>query len=199
MAGELEPSVEHGLVPQRGLLFTGEAVDRLRPDQLAAIGEFASRMYGVEMRQVHRVEQLLGGVALDDGETAKSEPIPATHIDFRDFADARGLSASMAGRVWRWVERTARGNLDEFDDPTYCIVDELPRVEMLGTQVDVQTLYAHVLEAMRRVELVTGSEMRDAFLIAFLNETLQPSTRLPLPLSAKRGRRLRGQSPEGNG
>src|SRR5215467_14280060 len=87
-AGDHELPVEVESVPQeaqRGLLFVGERVDGLSAEQLATIGDFASRMYGVEMRVVGDV-QALGQTALTEVETDGPEPVPATHDDFLLFA-----------------------------------------------------------------------------------------------------------------
>ena len=58
-----------------GLLFTGNAIRALSVAQLTSIGEFASRMFGVEMRPVHNVQRELGGAAVV-AEAAEPEPEP---------------------------------------------------------------------------------------------------------------------------
>lgn len=58
-----------------GLLFTGNAIRALSVAQLASLGEFASRMFGVEMRPLHDIERDLGKVVLAP-DTSEPEPEP---------------------------------------------------------------------------------------------------------------------------
>jgi hypothetical protein len=101
-AGESEPPLESEPKGREGLLFTGEAIRRLTPEQIATIGKFADQMYGVEMRAVPSARQLGElSIAVVRGERA---PVPATQKDFRDFAAAHGFTDSIARRSWKWFE-----------------------------------------------------------------------------------------------
>lgn len=181
-AGESELPVEAESAPQetqRGILFTGERVNELLAEQLVAIGDFASRMYGVEMRVIDDVREF-GRVAVTNAENAeeeKPEPVPITREDFIAFAVEHDFGRNLAGKAWAWVERIARGQQDS-RDPTSRI-DDLPRIEVLGHEADLLTIYAHVHAAMQRLDEFSGGPHRDRFLIALLNDRLQPERPLP--------------------
>ena len=173
-AGDHELPVEDESLPQeqqRGLLFTGERVNDLSPDQLAAIGDFASRMYGVEMRVIHDV-RALGQAALTEVEADRPEPVPATHDDFLLFAHKRGFSTRVAGHAWAWVDRMANGRATRKDRSSN--LDGLPPIRMDGQSVDLRSVYDHASQAMRQIDVFSGGDHRDAFLVTMVNETLQP-------------------------
>ncbi len=109
-AGEAQASGEAELRGPEGLLFTGEAIRALKPEQLAAIGDFANRMYGVEMREVRSVGQDLGEMALRTVEIEEPTPVPMQQKDFMRFARERGLSPDMARQAFLWVKNVATGS-----------------------------------------------------------------------------------------
>jgi hypothetical protein len=173
-AGDHELPIEDESLPQeqqRGLLFTGERVNGLLPQQLAAIGDFASRVYGVEMRVVADI-RALGQTALTEVETDRPEPVLATRDDFYTFAHPRGFTNQVAGQAWAWVERMATDRATRKDRSSK--LDGLPPIRMHGWSVDLRSVYDHASQAMRQIDVFSGGDHRDYFLVTMVNEVLQP-------------------------
>src|SRR5262245_42420679 len=89
------------------LLFTGDSIRELTPEQIAAIGDFASYMFGVEMQSVHTDRDLVrtpGNVV--DNHDDDRDPVPIRRRDVDDFAAEHHYPASRASSAWkelRWA------------------------------------------------------------------------------------------------
>jgi hypothetical protein len=77
-----QPNATNGgdstMLGPEGLLFTGDIVRTLSAEQLAALGSFANRMFGLEMQPIHKIARELGEhafVAADRADTHRYEPI----------------------------------------------------------------------------------------------------------------------------
>jgi hypothetical protein len=178
MAAREGVTQEEAELRQRGLLFTGEVINRLTVGQLAKLGELAGS-FGGELRIIDDVQQL-GRVALTDAETAEFEPIVFTREDFRTFAIERGIAASIATRAWWWVANSASNHLRNK-------VNDLPTIDMVGPGVDLRSLYAHVAHQVRAGSL-PAKEKRDRFLLTLLDEVLQPKVPLSRPSEPRKPR-----------
>jgi hypothetical protein len=105
-----------GISGPEGLLFTGEAIRSLTPEQIATIGEFANRMFGVELREVQSVGEYLNSGHSSENEAGEVEQIvPVTLNDFRRFATENGYSNRRAVSAWNLVmyadgQDSLRGN-----------------------------------------------------------------------------------------
>jgi hypothetical protein len=160
-----------------GLLFTGDAVRELSPDQLRAIGDFAHRMYGVEMRTVHSVEQELGDMALTVTQEEEPEPVPMTRGELIEFALTNGYTKNFANNVWRSLTS------EDYRKYIQPYISDLPGVSFRprpggrsGQQeFDLRSVYARLRSDIRpssRRRLGTPSDR--AFLAFLVNEKLQP-------------------------
>jgi hypothetical protein len=112
-----------------GLLFTGDAIRFLTPEQIATIGDFANRMFGVEMRPIHHVRTELTDA--DMPEEHETEPVPVTRNNFLDFADRHGYPKQRARIAWNTVavKRVGDEKLERFKG------DDLPPLRMLRTEL----------------------------------------------------------------
>lgn len=181
-AGEGQAVAEGELQGPEGLLFTGEAIRALTPERLAAIGDFANRMYGVEMREVRGVERELGGMTLAEVERADPAPVPMRQKDFKAFAAERGIGESIAYSAWHWVLWEKRQQETGKRQESPAIVVTLSGARQL---VELTSLYAYLRQTFKTHERTSASARQEAFLVALLNETLQPSE----PLASERLRR----------
>lgn len=82
------------------LVFTGEAIRNLSPEQVAAIGDAASRVFGIEMQAVPSLEQYRSARP-EQGEGLP--PVPATLRDFREYAKQHGYASKRAVGAWNLI------------------------------------------------------------------------------------------------
>jgi hypothetical protein len=113
-----------------GLLFTGEAIRSLTPEKIAAIGDFANRMFGVKMRPLRHLQAEL--TDSDVTEEQETDPVPVTRKDLLDFADRHGYPKQRARLAWN--SRVYGG--EESSEPQRFKGDNLPPIRLLRTVYD---------------------------------------------------------------
>ena len=112
---ETEPEVEEQ--GPEGLLFTGDVIRTLTLDQLAVLGDFASRMFGVEMQPIQNVARELGQQAVSGSELEEEEPAPVlvTRKDVLQWAVEHGYGKDSTNgaysRVYRTLQEQEYGNI----------------------------------------------------------------------------------------
>jgi hypothetical protein len=168
--GEGSTPEEPELPGPEGLLFTGDFIQTLTREQLAKLGEVASA-FGVDMRPVRSAEQGLGGVPLSSVEDEQVTPVPMRQKDFKTFAARHGFPAHTAVSAWYWVT----------DESVLCAEGERPgspAIAVTGSKgnlsVELNSLYGYLSAALERHGVSHASERQEAFLLALLNQTLQP-------------------------
>lgn len=125
-----------------GLLFTGDYVRQLSPDQITAIGDFASRMFGVEMRQIEHINRDLTEndlVAEEQGEEALP-PVPMTLEEMTEFAISHDGSKVLARNAWNslWSAHGSYHN-EECDLPDIDFIQSEKEFDV--TSVDLRSVY----------------------------------------------------------
>lgn len=174
--------------PPEGLLLSGSHIRKLRPEQVAAIGDFTSRIFGIEVQAVYDIGQELGDAMLrqviDDQE--KRNPEPTTRTAVCNFAAAHSYPYNRATSAWkelRWAHELPP------EDP-------YPRIRYIGSPpernrpvvVDLWSVYERFKESgISQLTwgrpLDTGYDDRSAhFLAHLINERLEPED----PLEFKR-------------
>lgn len=110
------------------------------------IGEFASTLFGVEMRALYDVDRELGNTILRDimDDREKRTPVPMTRTDLCNFAAEHRYPANRASSAWkelRWADGLPK------DDP-------YPRIRYIGpppernrpATVDLWSVYERLKE-----------------------------------------------------
>lgn len=181
-----------------GLLFTGEAVRALTPDQLAAIGDFANRMFGVEMRPVRSVESKLGELGLTAVEQEdQREPVPFTRTAALRFAEEYGYTLSRATHVWGEL-RGLDGRPDD-SYPKLRYVGRPPESTRSPAVIDLWSVYERLKETGVTQAVWGGTVRRDrddktAHFLADVVNTLLPIDE-PFPFK-KIGKRPQDEYPK---
>lgn len=172
------------------LLFTGNTIRELTSEQLTALGEFAARMFGVEMRQVQSVERELGRV-LESLVQAEAEPeqIFLTKEEFRSWGAEHGYAEKRADLAYRATIRTGRSpREDGFPKVDVLQEDDINRaVDLRGIHRRlIATKMEHHDDAWRSA---TAGEVN--FLAHLVNDYAQPDELLPLSREEWRHREWR--------
>lgn len=167
-----------------GLLFTGDVIRTLTPDQLAVLGDFASRMFGVEMQPIQNVARDLGQQAISGAELEEEEPEPVlvTKEDFRRWAAENGYGDRQAVLAYHSLVFTA-GSFEAKDDP-------LPMPSFVNRHkhgeeaVDLRSVHERlVITEMRTDAWIKATANSVSFLARMVNDLVQPDE--PLPASRK--------------
>jgi hypothetical protein len=176
--GEGQAPGDSSLQGPEGLLFTGDAIRRLTREQIAEIGQFASRVFGAEMREVRNVEHELGGMALANVEAEQPAPLLVNSDDFQGFAREHGFSRSLATRTWDWFRVTGQIHPlgRNHDLPPYAVFD--PTGSHLQA-IELGALYDHLYPAINSRGRFAGSKLQDDLLTTMVNEWLQPARPVP--------------------
>lgn len=166
-----------------GLLFTGDAVNSLTAEQLAAIGDFAAQVFGVEMRPIRRAQQELGNQALlAAGEQAESEPEPIflTKRDFQVWAADHGYGSRQPIMAFHSLWFTEGGYRAEPDPwPPLRFTDKFGEA---GPAVDLRSVYDRLAATELKNDALVKSTPATVSLLAHLvNDLVRPEE--PLPLS----------------
>ena len=116
-------------------------------------------------------------MALRIEEDTSPEPFPMQQKDFFGFASEHDLSKHTARSAFLWVKAISTGRREARDVP-----QDLPPVTLIGdtgisahTAIELHSLYAHLFQTFRTYGQTSASEQQESFLVALLNETLQPS------------------------
>ena len=160
-----------------GLLFTGGAIRALTPDQVASIGDFASRMFGVEVRQVHNVAQELG---VDHTEIEhQEEPVVLDRDHLRKWVRRHGYSEGKWRKVCVTIETseawgTGRDGAESLDPhPDIVIID--PEYD-----IDLRSVYRRLARtqmstrAWRTPGLEYPTQEVVKIMVEYVNDQLQP-------------------------
>jgi hypothetical protein len=184
-----------------GLLFTGDVIRSMTPDQIAAVGEFASRMFGVEMRPLHRIERELGGLAVAETGEEAPEPVPATKEYFRTWAAENGYTSMRACRSWNYLFYTTNSLQPGIPAWRRESMKPVPPTAELRWLCEYHTFDNDIeknvidLRKVRDFLVATGLDPRVwirgnrdhvAFLVDLVNSTVQPEEPLQM---RKRGKR----------
>lgn len=179
-----------GEEPQlEGLLFTGDVIRSLTPEQLAAIGQTALS-FSVEMKLVHDVEQDLsrmGMKALEKGKTEK-DLAPVKRRDFVAFADRYGYPKMRAWKSWNTSVCLGEEYPQSFEDDTLPPVQLLvDREDEFGNRtlrehqvVDLRSIYARLKQSRLDAAYYGAPDTEVEFLAHLCNEVLQPDEPLPI-------------------
>jgi hypothetical protein len=168
-----------------GLLFTGALIRELTPEQIEAIGEVASRLFGLEAQVMQSLESEPKHATIASPERV-DEPkrLPVTDDDFHKFAAENGYTKHRAGRAWSSVYGTTFLTRDE---------DLFPKapVELIPHEgdeaVDLKDIYIRLIDSgLRSNAWMRGSTGTVAFLADMINKIMKLES--PLPLSAPKRR-----------
>lgn len=173
-----------GEEPQlEGLLFTGDVIRSLTPEQLEVIGQ-AALSFGVEMTPMHHVKQDLGRTAImtpEKGE-AEKEPTPVRRQDFVAFAVEHGYPKMRAWKAWNASVYLGEEPHQRFEGDTSLPIrllrnkeDEFGNLTLIEHQVvDLQSIYARLKQSRLDADYYGVPDTQVKFLVHLCNEVLRP-------------------------